>query len=49
MEMELHYIPINENIKRVNIMVFQNHRLKNVDSVAKVDGHQDPFGPVLPP
>jgi hypothetical protein len=41
-----HYItfPLNDNIKRVNIMVYQNHRLKNIDSVEKVDGHQDPPG-----
>jgi hypothetical protein len=42
-----HYITFP--IKRVNIMVDQNHRLENVDSMEKVDGHQDPPGLVLPP
>jgi hypothetical protein len=37
-----HYITFP--IKRVNIMVYQNHRLENVDSMEKVDGHQDPPG-----
>lgn len=26
-------------IKRVNMMVYQNHWLENIDSVEKVDGH----------
>jgi hypothetical protein len=38
MEMELHYIPH----KKGEYHVYQNHRLKNVDSVEKVDGHRDP-------
>jgi hypothetical protein len=29
-------------IKRMNIAVYQNHMLKNIDSMKKVDGHQDP-------
>jgi hypothetical protein len=30
---------ITFSIKIVDIMVYQNHRLKNVDSVEKVDDH----------
>jgi hypothetical protein len=25
-------------------MVYQNHKMKNIDSVEKVDGHRDPPG-----
>jgi hypothetical protein len=31
--------PLNENIKRVNIMVYQNQGIKNVVSVEKEGGH----------
>jgi len=30
-------------------MVYQNHRLENVDSMEKEDGHQYPPRSVLPP
>jgi hypothetical protein len=36
--------PFNDNIKRVNIMAYQNRIIQNVDSVEKMDGHQDPPG-----
>jgi hypothetical protein len=36
-------------IKRVNIVVYQNHRLENVDSVEIMEGHRDPPGSILPP
>jgi hypothetical protein len=29
-------------IKMVNIIVYQNHRLKDIDSVENVDGHGNP-------
>jgi len=25
-------------------MVYQNHKLENIDSVEKMDGHRDPLG-----
>jgi hypothetical protein len=39
-----HYITFP--IKRVNIMVYQNHGLENGDLVEKVDGNQDPPGSI---
>jgi hypothetical protein len=34
-------------IKKVNIMVYQSHKIENVDSMEKVDGNQDTLGLVL--
>jgi hypothetical protein len=35
-------------IKMVNIMVYQNHRLENIDLVEKVDNHRDAPVSILP-
>jgi hypothetical protein len=43
------WIYITFPIKRVNIMVYQNHRIENVDLVENFDVHQDPPGSILPP
>jgi hypothetical protein len=36
-------------VKKVNVMVYKNQGLENIDSVKKVDGHQDSPRLVLPP